>query len=136
MKPVILIGAGGHGTVLLDALRCLDAEIIGVCDPSLPVGEKAPLGTIVLGGDDAVLDYPADEVLLVNGIGSIGRTKARRGVYEKLRGGVRVCISRSPILCYSYGCSYFRWCADYGRSSCSDWRAYSRKFNYQHKCKC
>ena len=35
-SKIIIIGAGGHAKVLLDALLLLGAKVSGVCDPSQP----------------------------------------------------------------------------------------------------
>ncbi|HEX3032071.1 MAG TPA: sugar acetyltransferase, partial [Bacillota bacterium] len=32
--PVIVLGAGGHAKVLIDALRHSDTQIIGITDPN------------------------------------------------------------------------------------------------------
>lgn len=83
MAPVILIGGGGHGRVLLDALLLCGTEVLGIADPALPTEAPGPRGLPVLGGDDAVLRHAADAVLLVNGIGSTGSTAARTALYER-----------------------------------------------------
>ncbi len=76
-KPVIVLGGGGHAKVLIDILRRLDCRILGIVDPNQTVGNVVH-GLKVLGGDNAVFDYPATEVELVNGIGSLPKDKGLR----------------------------------------------------------
>lgn len=78
---VIIIGAGGHARVLLDALQLLPCGIIGFVDPAVAMGATGPGGLPVLGGDEALKDYSPSEVQLVNGIGSIGATASRAAVW-------------------------------------------------------
>jgi sugar O-acyltransferase (sialic acid O-acetyltransferase NeuD family) len=70
LKPVILLGSGGHARVVLAALRRQNSEIIGLVDPNL-AAESEYLNLKVLGADKAVFDYQPDQIELVNGIGSI-----------------------------------------------------------------
>jgi UDP-perosamine 4-acetyltransferase len=86
-KPVIVLGAGGHAKVLIDALQQLKSPILGITDPHLEVGQKV-MDVPVLGNDDKILSYSPQEVFLVNTLGSIRDTKARRRLYDlwKARG--------------------------------------------------
>ncbi|MBF0540403.1 MAG: acetyltransferase [Nitrospirae bacterium] len=79
-KPLILIGAGGHGRVLLDIiqLRCLN--IIGIIDKELEKSEIC--GVKVLGNDDVIERYSPKDVQLINGIGSIADITLRKNIYE------------------------------------------------------
>lgn len=83
MNPVIVIGAGGHAQVLIDALLLCNADIMGATDP-MKQGELAP-GIPVLGDDEVVLQHPPSSVLLVNGLGSVGSTRRRREVFERFK---------------------------------------------------
>lgn len=69
-KPVIILGSGGHARVLLDMLRRLHIQIVGVTDPQRISGSEWQ-GCMVLGGDAVVTSYSRREVELVNGIGSL-----------------------------------------------------------------
>lgn len=62
MKPLILIGAGGHARVLVDLLACLDRPVLGAVDPGVPPGDPGLLGLPVLGGDEVLAAYPPDMV--------------------------------------------------------------------------
>jgi sugar O-acyltransferase (sialic acid O-acetyltransferase NeuD family) len=70
--PVIVVGAGGHATVVADALLAAGRTVLGFVD-----GDPAKAGTRVLGlpvlGDDAALDAHRDQgIELANGIGGAG----------------------------------------------------------------
>ena len=81
--PLVIIGAGGHARVLIDALQRAGRTIVGVVDPKLPAGAAGPFGLSVLGGDDALSAYRPDQVALVNGIGGTGVTEPRHAVYRR-----------------------------------------------------
>lgn len=79
-RQIILLGGGGHARVLADALRLQNLSIAGYSGP-VDGGELLP-GVPWLGPDKAVFDRPAAEILLVNGVGSIGDNSLRRGLFE------------------------------------------------------
>jgi sugar O-acyltransferase (sialic acid O-acetyltransferase NeuD family) len=81
--PVIIVGAGGHARVLVDALRTAGRPILGVVDPKLTTDAAGPLGLKVLGGDEALGQYCADKIELVNGIGGTGSTERRHDVFAQ-----------------------------------------------------
>lgn len=83
-QPLIVIAAGGHAKVLIDALRrtgvtpvaCVDA------DPRR-VGDRL-LGVPVVGDDDWLRhSHAPGSVLLINGVGGIGDTTVRQRVFER-----------------------------------------------------
>ncbi|HEY1259698.1 MAG TPA: acetyltransferase [Stellaceae bacterium] len=82
-KPVIVLGGGGHGRVLIDLLQLTARPILGICDPQLAAGAGGPMGIAVLGDDDAVLAYSRDDIELVNGIGSTKTMTLRHTVYRR-----------------------------------------------------
>jgi sugar O-acyltransferase (sialic acid O-acetyltransferase NeuD family) len=79
--PVIIIGGAGHAKVLASTLLLQHRNVLGFVDlkPELP----QLLGLPHLGDDVAVLLHPADQVRLVNGIGSIRSTGLRRAIYTR-----------------------------------------------------
>jgi UDP-perosamine 4-acetyltransferase len=83
MDKLILIGAGGHGRVLLDILRDQKGKkVIGYCD----LRAKEDVDCPYLGKDDEIAKkYPAGKVLLVNGIGSIKQPFQRRDIFLKFK---------------------------------------------------
>jgi UDP-perosamine 4-acetyltransferase len=85
IKPVIIIGGGGHARVLISTLKTLRREIIGILHPDLTMAGQLIEGIPVLGDDDKVLEYPTDEIELVNGIGSVSSTEKRKSIYTSFK---------------------------------------------------
>lgn len=83
--PVIVLGAGGHAKVLIDALLLRSVNVLGIADPKLELTEKKVLGIPLIGNDDSVLQYPVNAVKLVNGLGSVGITTQRQRLFEKFK---------------------------------------------------
>jgi sugar O-acyltransferase (sialic acid O-acetyltransferase NeuD family) len=81
--PVIVLGAGGHAKVLIEALLKNGAVIAGIVDPNPVFLGTEILGVPVIGGDEVITGYPPTDVLLVNGIGSISRPEVRKSVFER-----------------------------------------------------
>jgi sugar O-acyltransferase (sialic acid O-acetyltransferase NeuD family) len=81
--PVIVIGGGGHAKVLVSTLLLKNRKILGFVDPNPSLSSL--LGVAHLGDDDVVFFHGADQVRLVNGVGSIDSPTLRRTVYEKFR---------------------------------------------------
>lgn len=83
--PLILIGAGGHARVLQELAQASGRQFLGVCDPHLASqGETTWRGLPVLGGDEALEEIDPTSVGLVNGIGQLVGSQARRDLYERL----------------------------------------------------
>lgn len=84
MSPprVLIVGAGGHAKVLLDALIENNLEIIGLTDFERAKWHTELRGIPVLGNDDEILSYNPEDIVLANGIGSIGSTAKRQHIYE------------------------------------------------------
>ncbi len=83
--PVIILGAGGHAKVLIDALFESSAVIAGVLDPDPELAGTCVLGVPVLGNDNIATEFPPSEVQLVNGLGSVGTPAKRRQLYDKFK---------------------------------------------------
>lgn len=81
-QPVIVLGAGGHAKVLVEALLASSAVIAGIVDPDPSLTNTAVLGVPVLGTDNVIDEFPPSEVQLVNGLGSIGSPVRRQRLYE------------------------------------------------------
>ena len=86
MKPLILLGAGGHAKVLLSLLTACHFPIYGVCAPEFETSTNEKWrGIPVLGsGNDLSLWHP-DEFYLVNGIGKRGQETTREEVFESCK---------------------------------------------------
>jgi len=86
-RRVLLLAAGGHGSVVLDALLASGTRVAGIIDPGLPAG-----GTLfevpVLGGDDCLYQVKSGDILLANGIGANPFNNLRSRFFStwKLRG--------------------------------------------------
>lgn len=83
--PIIVIGAGGHAKVLIDTLLDQNKNIIGIVDKEVSKTKNGLLGIQVLGTDDVVLQYQAEDISLVNGIGSVEHTHLRKNVNDHFK---------------------------------------------------
>jgi len=82
-KPVIILGGGGHASVLVDILRLNSVEIIGVSDPAYLKGELV-FGDIPVINDEVILEkYSYNKVSLINGIGPSPKSRRREIINEK-----------------------------------------------------
>lgn len=82
MKPVILLGSGGHARVLLDILNLRNIEVLGYTDIK---ESKYDLKIKYIGCDDDILRYSTDKIMLVNGIGSTGDNALRKKIYTDFK---------------------------------------------------
>jgi UDP-perosamine 4-acetyltransferase len=80
----IIVGAGGHGRVVLDALSVAGGRIVGFTDANSALHGSRLLGVPVLGADTALSAYSKETTRLANGIGSIGNSFQRRTNQEAL----------------------------------------------------
>lgn len=85
MSPLVILGAGGHARVLVEAFQGTTESILGFVsnDDEQASGNMATLQRM---GDDAQLIArgPAG-IRLVNGVGTIGDPQKRRDVFERFR---------------------------------------------------
>ena len=81
---MILLGAGGHAKVLLEALRLEGRNVLGLVTPDLEKVSKH-LGIEVLGDDEQLRQYNPSEIDLVNGIGSLPFQSLRWNISSKMR---------------------------------------------------
>ena len=72
-KPIIIIGAGEHATVLLDLLLSQKRDVIALTSLN-NLGEKV-FGIPIISDIEVISTYKSSDVLLVNGVGSVGTTK-------------------------------------------------------------
>lgn len=85
MRPVIVIGAGGHAKVLIDAMLSLNLGILGIVDADDRKIGKRLCGIPVLGNDMYIKKFATEEIELVNGIGSIAVPELREQIYVKFK---------------------------------------------------
>ncbi len=83
LKPVIIIGAGGHGRVVLDGLLCSGREIQGIVDMDSKLWGTNIRGVRVLGGDEVIETFSSNDVWLANGIGGNRLPAHRQSIFEK-----------------------------------------------------
>ena len=84
---VVMLGAGGHARVLVQALYDFGVNVEGFVAPQ---AEGSRLGTIPWLGDDNALPELDPDIAVVNGIGSVGSTQNRASVYASaLSAGLR-----------------------------------------------
>lgn len=80
--PVVVVGSGGHARVVVEALLASGAEVGG-----LVTRDETHWGTIRYGvpvlGDDSRLE--GTDVVLANGVGSVGDCGPRTRAYTRLR---------------------------------------------------
>jgi sugar O-acyltransferase (sialic acid O-acetyltransferase NeuD family) len=82
---LVMLGAGGHAKVMLSLASAAGLNVSGVCDPELAQqGSAEWRGIKVLGGDEALEALDPATVGLVNGIGQLVGSTARRRVFERL----------------------------------------------------
>lgn len=94
--PVVLLGAGDHAGVLIEALRLGGRRIVAIMDDdaSLHGGERDGVGII---GDDGLAAYPPDAIELANAIGSVTPPRVRREMFERFKAkGYRFAIVVHP----------------------------------------
>lgn len=82
---VIILGAGGHASVLVDALKYTDIRIIGYTAPKSDAPSIKLSHLQLIGDDSAVFKYPAEQIRLVNGLGSVGSNVHRRRVFQSFK---------------------------------------------------
>lgn len=81
--PVLIIGAGGHTRVLIEALTKSHTTILGCLAKEVPSNWVSTIP--FLGNDDVLFRYPPSSVMLVNGIGSISLPEFRREVFLRFK---------------------------------------------------
>lgn len=83
-QRILILGAGGHSSVVHDMLIALGMPPCGVIDPVLKRGdlwERLP----VLGDDDYLSTLSPDEYVLANGLGANPDCTARNRLYDRFR---------------------------------------------------
>ena len=82
----VVVGAGGHGAVLAEALLAAGADVLGFTDADPARHGRSVCARPVLGADDALDAHSPEAVRLVNGVGGVGVAgdTLRRRVQEGL----------------------------------------------------
>lgn len=82
-KPLILIGGGGHASVLADILLGQRRDIVAVISPNDLSSRAVFTGLVHLTQDEEVKRFSPDSVYLVNGIGMLPRSTLRQRVNQQ-----------------------------------------------------
>ena len=80
---VLLIGSGGHASVLLDILIEQEINILGYVSPLPAINQKLFSGFHWFKFDDDILQFDKATIQLVNGIGSLPGNTLRADFYNK-----------------------------------------------------
>lgn len=83
-QRILILGAGGHSSVVHDMLITLGMPPCGVIDPALKRGDLWE-GLPVLGDDDYLSTLSPDEYVLANGLGANPDCTARNRLYAQFR---------------------------------------------------
>lgn len=82
-KPVIIIGNGGHASVLTEILLLTNRKIIGF---TALQKENNQFGLSYLGSDEIIKEYNSNEIELVLGIGSVSVSNIRKKLFNHFKG--------------------------------------------------
>lgn len=81
-KPIVMIGGGGHASVLADILLSQGRDIIAVIS-NKELSCRSPLKGITLHNhDEDILNFESDKVILINGIGMLPKSCHREKINE------------------------------------------------------
>ncbi|MFJ8064181.1 acetyltransferase [Psychrobacillus sp. NPDC096426] len=81
-KPIIIIGNGGHASVLTEILLLQHRDILGFTALKEEINSY---GLKYLGPDDIVGKYSPEEVELVLGLGTVRISNVRHNIFEEMK---------------------------------------------------
>ncbi|EPC3541697.1 NeuD/PglB/VioB family sugar acetyltransferase [Aeromonas hydrophila] len=82
-KPLLVLGAGGHASVLVEILRRQGRTPMAMIAPHLEAGCTALANIPCWHDEDKILSLSPDEVELVNGIGSLPGHRLRAELFAR-----------------------------------------------------
>lgn len=82
-RPLLLIGGGGHATVLADILLQGSRDVIAVVCPETLDSNPILSQFRHVSGDESILEYPPSKVQLVMGIGKMHGNAIRQQIISK-----------------------------------------------------
>lgn len=85
-KPIILLGAGGHASVLMEIIRQTQQTIIGIITKDGPPFRPIFKGIPFWLSDEKIFSYFPEEIELVNGLGALPGNLAREKIYSYFSG--------------------------------------------------
>lgn len=80
-----MIGGGGHAAALLEILLLQGRDVIAVVAPEITAGKELFKGIKHFKNDNAILDFPPNEVELVNGIGAMPYSGLRTKIHLEFK---------------------------------------------------
>jgi len=88
-RPIIVLGAGGHASVVVDLLLATGREVIAAVEPAVPSSGRSLL-SVPVHSESIVSEHTPDRVDLALGVGMpttgpIGGLSARRALAERFR---------------------------------------------------
>lgn len=83
-EPFVIVGAGGHATVVADVLLASGHEVLGFTDRDARLHGTRICGIPVLGDDSALARRSMEHVRLANGVGGTRGEPLRREVQARL----------------------------------------------------
>lgn len=84
-NSVLLIGSGGHASVLLEILIEQEINVLGYVSPIPAANKKLFTNIHWFTSDDDILSFDKSTVTLVNGIGSLPGNTLRSDIYNKYK---------------------------------------------------
>lgn len=82
-KPLVIIGAGGHATVLLDILKQQNRKVIAYISPDTATNKGLFAGIKHLQKDEDISQFTPEKINLINGIGHMPNSQLRAKIYKK-----------------------------------------------------
>ena len=82
-KPLVIIGAGGHASVLLDILKQQKRNIIAYVSPETAANKGLFAGIKHLQKDEDISQFTPEQIELINGIGHMPKSQLRAKIYQK-----------------------------------------------------
>lgn len=83
-KPVIMLGGGGHASVLMDILLSQNRTIIAVFCPDEILNQSIFSSVAHFKQDEDILKFSIEDVVIVNGIGFLPRSDLRMQMTQKI----------------------------------------------------
>ena len=103
-KTRYLVGGGGHGRVLLDAIISSNQNVSGIIDSKFEIGTNI-FGVLVIGNDNLLNTINPETDELVNGLGSVGDLTLHQELYDDLSGrGFIFCGAIHPSVIIGRDC--------------------------------
>ncbi|MDU0356118.1 acetyltransferase [Paraglaciecola aquimarina] len=84
-KSLLIIGGGGHASVLIDILRQQKREIVGIVSPQAVAESNVFEGINVFLKDEDVFEFDKSSIKLVNGIGPMPKNDLRAIIFSKFK---------------------------------------------------